>query len=616
MHHDLREQHPTPQFVREEWTDLCGTWQFVHDDANAGMNERWYERDDVFPLEITVPYPPESRASGVHAPEPHPVVWYRRTFRVDDATASDTSRQILHFNAVDYDAHVWVNGQLVAHHRGGQTPFQADITNALLPGAIDQVIVVRAQDDPLDLEMPRGKQDWQAAPHGIWYHRTTGIWQPVWLERVHATHIASLRLTPAVDRGALGCDVTVAGAISPGLTLQIRVSLGDRVFVDDTVRLTSPTIDREFIPAPGGFAAMTDHYLWSPERPTLLDVELTLRDGDEVIDSVLSYTGLRSVDTLGGHFRLNQRATFLRLVLEQGYWPVTHLAAPDGDALRHEVELIKALGFNGARIHQKVEDPRFLYWCDRLGLMVWGEMANAYHFSRDAAERLLNEWADVVQRDYNHPSIVCWVPLNESWGVPSLQRSPQQQHYLKTLYHLTHTLDTTRPVITNDGWEHVASDVLGIHDYSFYGDAMRERYKDAAALEHTVTTVSPGQHPTVLPEMAFAHLPAMITEYGGISLAPDKGAKWFGYGTVTSIEEYVEKFAELTGAILDSPTLSGLCYTQLTDTEQETNGLLTADRTPKIDPETISDILNRPAASIPREQTMLHRKRAAQRQSR
>ena len=615
MHHHLRETHPRPQLVREHWTDLCGAWGFAHDDQNVGLDQDWSTRDDVFDREIIVPFPPESRASGIDDPAPHPIVWYRRTFRIDEASRDNGSRTILHFGAVDYAAKVWINGQLVAEHEGGHTPFSADITTALLENDADQVIVVRAEDDPFDLEMPRGKQDWQTPSHVIWYKRTTGIWQPVWLETVPDVYITDVRWTPDVDRGTLAVEVHLNTIPSTPVTVGINLTLRDTMLADETSLCTGDSVTREFVLFPGGVVKQADEVLWSPDHPNLIDAGITLSTGPTTTDRVLSYAGFRSVSIGNRQFRLNNQLFFLRMVLGQNYWPESHLAAPNAEALRREVELTKELGFNGIRIHQKVEDPRFLYWCDRLGLVVWGEMANAYRYSTQAAERLIREWMEVVRRDYSHPSIVTWVPLNDSWGVPSLRSSDEQRHYLRTLYYLTRTLDATRPVITNDGWEHVQSDIWSIHDYTFNGEDIHERYSSEAAIEHTLRTVNPSDHSILIGDQPWNEEPVMITEYGGISYAPAAGEAWFGYGTVASLEEYAAKYEELTAAILDCPTITGFCYTQLTDTEQETNGLLTEDRQPKIDPARIREINTRPAASIPREMTAARRKRAEQRSS-
>jgi hypothetical protein len=325
---------------------------------------------------------------------------------------------------------------------------------------------------------------------------------------------------------------------------------------------------------------------------------------------VSSYLGIRTAGFADGHFLLNEHPYFLRLVLEQGYWPQSHLAAPDADALRREVELIKGLGFNGARIHQKVEDPRFLYWCNRLGLLVWGEMANAFVFSRTAVERTVREWLEVVRRDRTHPCVVTWVPLNESWGVPDIARSARQQDYATGLYHLTKALDPGRPVISNDGWEHTESDIWGVHDYTPYGDSIRERYGDPAALDRTLRGNGPGRRRVLLGDPVRRGQPVVITEFGGLSYAPAQGEKWFGYSTAEDSEDLLRRFADLITAIADSPELAGFCYTQLTDTLQERNGLLTEDREPKLDVAKVHEIVTQPSRSIPSEQVDAFRRRA------
>ncbi len=594
------DNHPRPQFTRERWIDLCGTWQFAYDDADIGLDQNWVDNPQVYDRTILVPFPPESQASGIADPQFHPVVWYRRTFTLQPEDR--TGRLLLHFGAVDYTAHVWLNGQLVARHEGGHTPFSADITSSLRPGEEEQVLVVRAEDQPTDLTQPRGKQFWEPRPRRIWYHRTTGIWQPVWLEPVPETYITSVRWTPDLDRGMLGLQVTLNRHPERARKLRVRLLLNDVVLSDDTYSLERAELRRDIALEPGAFTMNRDQVFWSPRRPNLIDAELTL-EGEEYAapDNLLSYAGLRSAGFANGRFLLNGRPYYLRLVLEQGYYPESHLAAPSNDALRREVELIKALGFNGVRIHQKVEDPRFLYWCDRLGLLVWGEMASAFVFSATAVERFTREWLEVVRRDYSHPCVITWVPFNESWGVTSLERDPAQQDYVRGIYHLTKALDPTRPVIGNDGWEHLASDVWGVHDYALDGDTIRERYGTPEALERTLREVQPHYRTIVLPDYHREGEPIMLTEMGGISFAPAAGERWFGYGTVSDLDAYLAKYEEIIGAILDCPTIAGFCYTQLTDTEQETNGLLLADRTPKLDMEAVRAITTRPSKAIPGE---------------
>ncbi len=591
--------HPRPQLTRYDWTDLCGAWQFAYDDDDQGLDQGWVRKPEVFDRTITVPFPPESAASGIGDPSFHPVVWYRRTFQ---ARREQGKRLLLHFGAVDYRARVWVNGELVARHEGGHTPFTADITSALREE--EQEVVVRAEDQPTDLTQPRGKQHWEERHRRIWYRRTTGIWQPVWLEPVPETHIAALRWTPDLGRGLLGLHVSLNEEPDRPLALRVRLSHGGSAFATDTYILERAEARRDIGLALTGDNQDWETILWSPIWPNLVDAELTLLDGDQVLDEAQSYAGLRSVGFSNGRFLLNGLPFYLRLVLEQGYWPESQLAAPCPEALRREVELIKALGFNGVRIHQKVEDPRFLYWCDKLGLLVWGEMANAYVFSPKAVGRLTREWMEVLERDYSHPCVVTWVPINESWGVPSLEHDPAQRNYVRSLYYLTKALDPTRPVIGNDGWQHVASDVWGVHDYSLDEQTIRERYGTPEALERTLYQVQPHYHTIVLPESHREGQPVVLTEFGGISYKPAKGASWYGYGTVQSPDEFVAKYEEIVGTVLTCPTVAGFCYTQLTDTEQETNGLLTKDREPKLDVERVRRINQCPSKAVPGEEML------------
>ena len=421
------EGHPRPMLTRPGWTDLCGTWSFAYDDKSTGVHERWQDRPDVFDRTIEVPFPPESARSGIGDEGFHPVVWYRRTFTHPAPPARPGPQQerlLLHFGAVDYRASVWVNGHLVATHEGGHTPFSADITTALRDQD-EQHLVVRAEDLPGDLRQPRGKQDWQPAPHVIWYRRTTGIWQPVWLESVPANSISEVRWTPDVARAAMAVTVRLRRTHQRPLRVRVQLSLRDDPLADDVYTVDGDEVVRE-IALPTAVASTGRRtYLWSPEHPNLIAATVTLLDGDAVLDEVGSYTALRSVRAAGSQILLNEQPYFLRLVLAQNFWPESHLAAPDGDALRREVELVKELGFNGVRVHQKVEDPRFLHWCDRLGLVVWAELPSAYEFSTTTVQRLTREWMEVLARDHSHPCVIAWVPLNESWGVPAVAQSPQ-----------------------------------------------------------------------------------------------------------------------------------------------------------------------------------------------
>ncbi len=583
--------HPTPQFARAEWLDLCGSWGFAHDDADAGRSAHWETRADVYDREIIVPFPPESRASGLRETGYHPVVWYRRAIAV--ARPAGRDRLMLHFGAVDYAATVWVNGQMVGTHIGGHTPFTLDITDALDADQAEAVVVVRAEDHPTDLAQPRGKQDWLPEPHVIWYHRTTGIWQPVWLEWVSATHIQQVRWTPSLERMTLGLEVNLNRAPVHPLALRVQLTLRDQVIADDTYQIAAGGMQREIALPMNDIAMNARSWLWSPEFPNLIGATITLLDGEAVLDEVSSYAGLRSTGVDRGRFLLNGNPYYLRMALEQGYWPDSHLAAPP-EALRREVELAKELGFNAVRIHQKVEDPRYLYWCDRLGLITWGEMANAFYFSKESAERFTREWLEVMARDYSHPCIVAWVPINESWGLHNLEGDSRQREFLRALYHLTRTFDATRPVVDNDGWEHTITDILSIHDYPRDGATLLRRYGSDEGLARVLAGKEPIHKPLLSDFTPTAGAPIMLTEFGGISYAPEAGTKWYGYGTVKTGEEYLAKLRELVGAVVACPEVAGFCYTQITDTEQETNGLLLEDRTPKFDIAALREIIQTP----------------------
>ncbi|HEY0491944.1 MAG TPA: glycoside hydrolase family 2 TIM barrel-domain containing protein, partial [Candidatus Dormibacteraeota bacterium] len=464
----LQFAYPRPQLERPQWECLNGRWKFLFD------NDRRYNRpDDIasWPLTIEVPFPPESIASGIGDCGYHFACWYEREFEVAPAD----KRVLLHFGAVDYFARVWVNGHLVATHEGGHTPFWADITSALAVSGV-QTVTVMAYDDPLELTKPRGKQDWQLEPHSIWYPRTTGIWQTVWLEYVAATYIEKIRWTSHLDGYALGFEARVGGDPIEYLIVDLLLLHGQRVLAQDSYVVIDGEADRRIVLSDPGIDDSRNELLWSPEHPTLFDAHIRLRHGDVVLDEFTSYTALRSADVVRDRFMLNGRPYQLRLVLDQGYWPDTLLAAPSDEALRRDVELAKQMGFNGVRKHQKIEIPRYLYWADKLGLLVWEEMPSAYRFTRTAIKRTVREWGEAIERDFSHPCVTVWVPFNESWGVPELPNVEAHRHGVEALYHLTKTLDPTRPVLANDGWESGETDIIGIHDYDTDPERVRQRY--------------------------------------------------------------------------------------------------------------------------------------------
>jgi beta-galactosidase/beta-glucuronidase len=570
---EFREPHPRPQLERAGWISLNGEWDFSIDEegrCHAGEDVDWNAR-------IRVPFAPETTASGVGYTGYFQACWYRRRFKPPDLQPGQ--RVIIHFGAVDYAATVWINGKQAGRHEGGYTPFNADITELLQPGI--QTVVVRAEDDPHDLTKPRGKQDWQVDPHSIWYYRTSGIWQTVWLEVVPASSIGYLRWTSNVQNWELGFEARVDGLRSQRLLLAVKLWVGDNVLVDDTYAVASGEIHRRIPLSDPGIDDYRNELLWSPSSPTLIQARLQLLDlNGEVIDTVYSYTALRSIAVQGDRFVLNGRPYQLRLVLDQGYWVETGLTPPSDDALRRDVELAKAMGFNGVRKHQKIESPGYLFWADTLGLLVWEEMPSAYRFTRPSIKRLTREWMEVLERDSSHPCIVAWMPFNESWGVPDLPDSPAQRHYVQSLYHLTKTLDPTRPVIGNDGWESVATDIIGIHDYDNRPDQIAHRYGADERLPRLFKRERPGGKMLLLSNTHEGDQPVILTEFGGIAFAADASRTW-GYTRVETVDDLAEAYRHLLEAVHSCTILAGFCYTQFADTYQEANGLLYADRTPK-----------------------------------
>ncbi|WP_144759971.1 glycoside hydrolase family 2 TIM barrel-domain containing protein [Curtobacterium sp. 9128] len=579
--------YPRPQMLRAHWADLDGTWSF----RNAGDDVAWRSG---FPdaRDIVVPFPPESVASGIDEPGFHPVVWYSRTItRADlDAAGFDVAspRIVLHFGAVDHRASVWIDGTFVGSHEGGHTPFRFDVTEVLTgdPDA-PHTLVVRAEDDPHDLTQPRGKQDWHEDPHAIWYRRTTGIWQTVWLEAVPTVSLAYLRWTN-VDHETVRLTVRLAGVRVGGERLRVEARWEDHdedlATIEATLGATADEFDVVVPIARQSNGQAEDELHWTPETPRLVDATVTLLDAEGApLDAVASYFGLRTVEVDGGVFRLNGHRYDVRSVLNQGYWPESHLAAPSRAALRREVELIKELGFTAARNHQKIEDPRFLYWADRLGLLVWGEAPGAYAFTPRAVQRLMREWMDAVERDASHPSIVTWVPANESWGVQHIRTDPAQQAYARSLADVTRALDPTRPVVSNDGWEHTNSDIITIHDYEGVGERLARTYADDAARTKLVQGLGPADRWVLVGGAVDHGQPVMLTEFGGVNYQPGAQREdGWGYTSAADGDDWIARITALYDAIRASSFLAGSCYTQLTDTMQETNGLLNADRSPKV----------------------------------
>jgi beta-galactosidase/beta-glucuronidase len=586
--------HPRPQLIRPTWTDLSGAWAFDFDDDDRGLGEGWMAPDRRFAQSIVVPFPPESPLSGIGDPGFHPVVWYRRAIdaaRIAESGHDAARRLLVHFGAVDFRADVWIDGRHVGRHEGGHTPFSVEV-----PAGADSgfEIVVRAQDDPADLAQPRGKQDWQLEPHVIWYRRTTGIWQPVWLESVPAQHYRRLSWGTDIAGARVTLGYELGRRTDDRAAVRVTLEHGATVLAEVTARIDRQQHGELVIPVPALRNGQDlDRLTWSPEHPELIDATVELLDADgHAIDVVHSYLGVRTVSTRDGRFLLNDRPRPIVGVLSQGYWPQSHLASPSADALRDEVQLIKDLGFTTARIHQKIEDPRFLYWADRLGLMVWTELPSTYEFSDLATARLVREWVEVMHRDMSHPSIVAWVPFNESWGVSHVAHDERQQHLVRSMYHLTKAMDGSRLVISNDGWEHTESDLLTVHDYENDTTQLALAYADEAATAITLSGIAPNGRRTIVGSGASTQdWPVVLSEFGGVSVVSEPDSADWGYRMVATPADLDRQLAALFGAVRASASLAGWCYTQLTDTAQETNGLTDAHRVPKLPIERIREIV-------------------------
>lgn len=577
-----RSEYPRPQFERADWINLNGTWEFAFDDERVGDQQKWHlDQQAVFDQSIQVPFTFQSKISGIGDTGFHDLVWYRKSIEVPSDWKG--KRTILHFGAVDYTATVWINGKWAAFHEGGHTPFQADITELLEEDHNE--IVLRVEDYSQDVTLPRGKQYWKEDSASIFYTRTTGIWQTVWLEAVDPAHICKAKFTADIDHNEIKVRLFYSSAtLQKELRTRLTITFEGEFVAQDEFVVTHTEHTRSI-----GLHDFNDHELgrwWSPEKPHLYDIQLELVEQDIVIDRVQSYFGMRKISIENGKIHLNNRPYFLRLVLDQGYFPDGILTAPSDEAFIQDIELTQAMGFNGVRKHQKMEDPRFLYWCDRKGLLVWGEAANAYNYSEEYVRRFTQEWQEVLERDYNHPSIVVWVPMNESWGIPNVKNDQRQQQHGLTLYHLTKSLDDTRPVIYNDGWEMMETDLVAIHDYAWQEEVLDERY---ASIEKAVHSL-PGNREIFVGGATYQGQPILITEFGGIAYKKSDWEGW-GYSGADNDEDYLQRLAAVIRPLHRSPIVQGFCYTQLTDVEQEINGLVTYDRKPKVPLEDIRRIV-------------------------
>lgn len=562
MNVSARAEYPRPQFEREDWINLNGEWEFEIDQSASGKARELYNTEHLNES-ICVPFCPESELSGIGYKDFMNCVWYRKEIELPAEWMED--KIILHFGAVDYFATVYVNGREVGTHRGGYSSFSFNITSYIKFG-YKNVITVCAEDDIRSGRQPGGKQSREYDSYKCYYTRTTGIWQTVWLEKVPKNHISSIRIYPDVENTRVRIDAQVVGNGIFSVKAFYKGKLMGEASVKAVHGMTDVTLDLE------------EEHLWEVGAGRLYDLELTF---DE--DKVTSYFGLRSVRMDGMRFLLNGKSVFQRLVLDQGFYPDGIYTAPTEEAFVRDIELALAAGFNGARLHQKAFEPRFLYHCDRYGYMVWSEHGNWNLNIADyeAYEAYLPEWIELVERDFNHPSIVCWSPLNETWDFEGRK---QVDSLIENMYMLTKRLDPTRPCIDTSGHYHVKTDIFDLHDYDQNPDSFRARYNTFAHggkldVDANIRNMKrpTGRH-------FYGGEPVCVSEYGGIKWDAYGDMKAWGYGNAPKTkEEFIERYKKLTYALLENEKIFGFCYTQLYDVEQERNGLYTYNREPKFD---------------------------------
>lgn len=609
----LEAGYPRPELCRHSWLDLSGIWEFSSDPQDIGIKDAWYRVQPFsevsenknssetspypFKKKIRVPFPPGSSKSEL-APEeelPADIVWYRRTVTTNELSdlfdqESETDLQ-LHFEAVDYRCDVWVNGEHLAQHTGGYSPFSVSIPSPDPASPI--TITLRAQDFSRNPSIPRGKQSWRGDCDGIWYHNIVGIWRDVWLEATPKCHVTQVMWNADLFKSTLNGEIVLSSSPSESSELSIEVTRGDKTFASQKVRPLGDRVAVNFTIDSLQVRTDWDSLAWSPVNPNLFDIRIVLVDNGQK-DVVYSYAGFRDIRTRGDQIELNGSSVFLRGILDQGYWEDSYFTPPTVEDLKTDLLLAKDMGFNLVRIHQRSPDRRTLAWADYLGLLIWAECPSPYQFSKGTVLALTNEWMNLVCRDISHPCIIAWVPLNESWGVGQAEVDYNQQQFISALAALTRSLDSTRLVISNDGWEQIDSDIITLHDYGQSAIELEVNYLDKQSTMATITGSGPQARVTILDEDGYRGQPVMVSEFGGISMnsTPDQG---WGYQQITSAEEFQAALAGQFLALYRSSSLAGVCYTQLTDTAQETNGLCNSDRKAKIPVDEIRKIVGNSA---------------------
>ncbi len=571
-----RPEYPRPQFERSEWINLNGNWTYVFDQGKSGK-EQHLENSKGFDKTIIVPFCPESKLSGVAHTDFIDAMWYHRKITIPENWSN--KKIILHFGAVDYESEIFIDGKSVCTHYGGTSSFTVDITDFVSTGK-QQNLVVYVKDDLRSGRQPGGKQSPQFNSFGCMYTRTTGIWQTVWLEPVDNSGLASCQIIPDLDNQR--CIFNPAFfTLSQGIKFRVTIKDGNKI------------ININEVAAGNNLACIVpvaNPKTWSPENPFLYDLQFEVIDKQgKTVDIVKSYFGMRKINIEGNKIYLNNKPIFLRFVLDQGFYPTGIWTAPSDDALKNDIILSMDAGFNGARLHQKVFEERFHYWADKLGYLTWAESSSWGMDNNEpvSARNFLSEWEEIVMRDRNYPSIIAWTPFNETWDRANAD-GRQHNRFISDIYKLTHALDNTRPVNDASGNYHVITDIFTVHNYDQDPTVMRKALTPDK--EKGVHRCNPKY------DAEYKGQPYIVDEYGGIKWIPGQAFannSW-GYGEgPKTLEEYYTRLEALTDVLLSIDIVWGYCYTQLTDVEQEQNGIYNYDRTKKFDMNKIKKIFSK-----------------------
>lgn len=578
----MRNEYPRMDRKRENYQMLVGIWKFCFDENNIGMEEKWYKQFPSNNLDIVVPYAYQTKLSGINDQRRCDVVWYQRDVKVNAGHSE------LIFGAVDYICDVYIDGEHKINHIGGETTFKVELyyTEETVIS-----IAIRVDDPSFNEEIPRGKQIWEKESKGIWYTPSTGIWQPVWIDYVGEAKVETVKTKSNIVTGIQEFTINV-NAKAVNKRVEVEILFEDKVIYSSTQKAHNSTLyfsidmyNKMIFKTPfhsGG----QESVCWSPENPRLFEYKVSIieEQDESLLDQLTGYYGFREIRIQDGMTYLNNNPYYFKLILDQGYWREGLLTAPSDEDYIKDIELAKEMGFNGCRKHQKVEDPRFLYWADKLGFLVWGEVASAPVFSTNAIKNTQTQWFDIIDRDYNHPSIVAWVPLNESWGVPFINICEMQQAHSMSLYYMIKSIDDTRLVVNNDGWEMTKSDVCAIHNYN-HGNIedtrAQEFFKKSMSAKNIILNSKAAGKPIYAGNYSHDdNTPIMITEFGGIAYDSTNPKGW-GYTSVTNSNDLVSEYKRIMEVFGESDCIYGYCYTQLCDVEQEVNGFLTYDREPK-----------------------------------